>query len=149
MANEATVGSIAERFIATFAYDWWLGTENIDDTYTKKIDELVKAFDVGKRSEQNGAAARAKRTSQLTLSMENYTGKYENPGFGTLEIYSKDNTLFAKQGMMEAVITPFTEQETVRVELIPGQGQVIKFKKTAEGKIDGAVLGGQEFKKTK
>jgi CubicO group peptidase (beta-lactamase class C family) len=147
--TEATVGSIAERFIATYAYEWWLGTDNIDDSYTKKLDELVRAFDAGKKSEQDGAATRAKRTSQLTSSLENYAGKYVHPAYGTLEIYLQDNTLVAKQGLMEAVITPYTEQETARVELVPGSGQVLKFKKSAENKIEAAVLGGQEYKRIK
>jgi hypothetical protein len=40
---------------------------------------------------------------------------------------------------MNAIATPFTEKETIRVELMPGQGEVIKFEPNAEGKI-GSIL---------
>ena len=147
--NEATVGSIAEQYIAAYAYDWWLGTANIDDVYTKKLDDLVKAFEVGKIAEQKGAETRAKRISQLSLPLENYAGKYQHPLFGILELYIRDSSLVAKYGLMEAITSPFTEPETARVELIPRSGQILKFKKTTEGKIEAATLGGQEYKKIK
>ena len=147
--NESTVGSVAERFIATYAYDWWFGIENVDEEHVRKLEELVKAWDAGKKSEQDGAAARAKRTSQLSLPLEKYTGKYENPHFGTIEINIQDNSLVVTYGIMKSVSTPFTEKETVRVELIPGSGQPLKFIKNAEDKVESAMLGNREFKKIK
>jgi CubicO group peptidase (beta-lactamase class C family) len=147
LVNESTVGSIAERFIATYAYEWWFGIENIEEDHAKKLNELVKAWETGKKSEQDGAAARAKRSSQLSLPLENYTGKYVNADFGTVEISIQNDSLAVKQGIMRFVSSPFTEKETVRVELIPGSGQVLKFIKNAEGKIEAVMVGGREFKK--
>lgn len=149
LVNESTVGSVAERLIATYAYDWWFGIENVDEEHLRKLEELAKAWEVGKKSEQDGAATRAKRSSQLSFPLEIYTGKYENSNFGTLEIYIQRDSLVVKHGIMKSVATPFTEKETVRVELIPGSGQTLKFMMNAGDTVEAAILGNREFKKIK
>lgn len=48
-------------------------------------------------------------------------------------------------GNIKTVATPFTEKETIRVEIIPGQGEVIKFLQNGEDKIGSLTYAGQTF----
>jgi hypothetical protein len=43
-----------------------------------------------------------------------------------------------------AIATPYTEKDTIRVELVPGQGDVIGFK-DVDGKFVSLNLGGMAF----
>lgn len=147
LINDGSIGGRSGHLLATYAYDWWLQIENIDELYAKQLQDLVNTFENGKKTLQSGFAERAKRTWQLTLPLESYTGKFRSSDFGTMEIYVQDNSLAAKLGNMQTVSTPFTEKETVRVELIPGSGQVLRFKKTNDNKIESVALDGVEFKK--
>ena len=149
LVNDGSIGGRTGHMIATYAYDWLLQAGDTEADYSKQLQDLVNSFEAGKKSIQNGFADRAKRTSQLSLPVENYTGKYENSNYGTLEIYVNNNALAAKLGNIDCVTTAFTEKETVRVEMIPGAGQVIKFKKSAEDKIESAMIDGMEFKRVK
>ena len=149
LVNDGSIGGRASHMIATYAYDWLLQSENTEADYAKQLEELANSFDAGKKSMQNDFANRAKRTWQLSLPLENYTGKYQNSNYGTIEIYTQNNTLAAKMGNMQCVSTAFTEKETIRVEMIPGSGQVLKFKKNGEDKIEAATIDGMEFKKIK
>ena len=48
---------------------------------------------------------------------------------------------------MKAKATAFTEKETIRVELIPGTGEVIRFSKSEAGQVESLNYGGNEFKR--
>jgi len=147
LINDGSIGVRAGHLLATYAYDWLVQVENIDALYAKQLQDLLTTYDNGKKSLQAGLAERAKRTSQLSLPLESYTGKFRSSDFGTMEIFLKDNALAARLGNMQTVSTPFTEKETVRVELIPGSGQVLRFKKNNDNKIESVALDGVEFRK--
>ncbi|HLG38740.1 MAG TPA: serine hydrolase, partial [Chitinophagaceae bacterium] len=147
LINDGSAGGRASHLLATYVYEWWLQIENMEDVYAKQLQELVDAFEKGKKSMQASAADRAKRTSQLTMPLDNYTGKYNNAYFGTIEVSNKNNALAVRMGNINCVSTPFTEKETVRVEMIPGSGTVLRFKKNAENKITAIAYEGMEFTK--
>lgn len=149
LVNDGSIGGRAGHMIATYAYDWLLQTENTEADYAKQLQDLANSFEAGKKSIQNDFANRAKRTSQLSLPLENYAGKYENSNYGTIELYTQNNVLAAKMGNMQCVSTAFTEKETVRVEMIPGAGQVLKFNKNGTDKIESITWDTMEFKKIK
>jgi hypothetical protein len=50
---------------------------------------------------------------------------------------------------MHSVSTPYTEKESIRVEMIPGSGTAIRFKKNIEDRIKSIVYEGLEFVKEK
>src|SRR4029077_16383965 len=89
---------------------------------------------------------RASRTSQLTMPLSAYVGQYKRDYFGTIGISQKGENLFVKMGNIEVVPTPFTQKETIRVEMIPGQGEVIKFE-IADGKVVTLTYSGATFKR--
>jgi CubicO group peptidase (beta-lactamase class C family) len=149
MVNEAFAGGRVGHLLATYAYDWWLQKENVEENYAKILDGLAEGYAKGVASMKASAADRAKRTSQLTMAPDNYTGTYSNNFFGTIEVVNKDNTLAVKMGNINAVSTPFTEKETIRVEMIPGSGEVIRFKKNGDDKIESLNYAGVEYVKAK
>ena len=147
LINDGTIGGRSGHLLATYAYDWWLQAGNIDESYERQLQDLSTMFDNGKKTIEAGFAERARRTSQLSLPLESYTGKFRSSDFGTMEIFLMDNSLAARLGNMQTVSTPFTEKEAVRVELIPGTGQVLRFRKSNDNKIESVALDGVEFMK--
>jgi CubicO group peptidase (beta-lactamase class C family) len=134
MANVDTAG--VGHMLATYAYDWWLRTENLEDVYSKRLQSLFESREREKQQMQADAAERTKRTSQLTKPVSAYAGKFSSEIFGTIEIAVNDDNLAVRMGNMRCVATPFTEKETIRVELIPGSGRTIKFNMNARDQIE-------------
>jgi hypothetical protein len=113
--------------------------------YDKQLQEIIEKYPQWKQMNQASFAERAKRTSQLTLPAESYVGMYQNDILGTIEITANGNDLTVKMGNINCIATPYIEKDTVRVEMIPGSGEVIKFNKNAEGKIESLMYSGVTF----
>jgi CubicO group peptidase (beta-lactamase class C family) len=75
---------------------------------------------------------RSKRPWMLKHANDAYTGRYENADYGTLTIAREGDHLVATLANLRADLEAFTEPETARVELVPGNGEVLRFK-FAEG----------------
>lgn len=146
-ANEGTIGAASADVLAGYIYDWVTGLDNLVETYDKKMDDLGSFHKRAMESTQRSFADRAKRTSQLTMPLETYTGTYRNPYFGDMVVTIENSTLSVKMGNLHAVSTPYTQKETIRVELIPGTGQVVSFKIDDAGKISSLTYDGQEYKR--
>jgi CubicO group peptidase (beta-lactamase class C family) len=147
LVNDGFAGSRMGHILATYGYDWWLQTPDLEQTYAKQLDDTATRYQQWKQSGQAEAAERAKRTSQLTRTLADYAGTYKNEIFGTIEILVSGNDLAVRMGNMNAVATPFTQKETIRVELNPGQGEVIKFEQNSEGKIASIMYGRIPFER--
>jgi hypothetical protein len=107
----------------------------------------MSAYQNAIEGKQRGYADRAKRVSQLTLPLASYTGKYRNANFGDVDINIEANALSVTMGNMHVISTPFTQKETIRVELIPGTGQIVAFKINEAKQVVGFVYDGIEFRK--
>ena len=145
LTNEGFVGQRAGHMLATYVFDWWLQTPDMAGSYDKQLQEIIEKYPQWKQMNQASFAERAKRTSQLTLPAESYVGMYQNDILGTIEITANGNDLTVKMGNINCIATPFTEKDTIRVEMIPGSGEVIKFNKNAEGKIESLIYSGVTF----
>ncbi len=135
LTNDGFAGGRAVHLLATYAYDLLLGSPNVESDYSKQLQEFVDSYEKGKQQQMRAAADRAKRTSQLTRPLAEYAGKYVNELFGTVQVDAGGSDLTVKMGNISVVSTPFTAPETIRVEMVPGSGEVIKFNKDSEGKI--------------
>jgi CubicO group peptidase (beta-lactamase class C family) len=124
--NDFIGGRVADLF-ATYIYDSLNGMPGVDAEYSMQLDDVVTQYAKAKEQMKAAAASRASRTSQLTMPFDAYAGRYQSDYLGTIEISQKNGGLFVKMGNIEVVPTPFTQKETIRVEMIPGQGEVIKF----------------------
>jgi CubicO group peptidase (beta-lactamase class C family) len=144
--NEGTIGGGVADMIAGFIYDWKTGG-NVLEQYSNKIEQLESIHQKETEGVQRSRASRAARVSQLTMPLQTYTGKYRHPYFGDMEVSIENNTLAVRIGNLHAVSTPFTQKESIRVELIPGTGQVVLFKVDDTQKASALVYEGQEFKR--
>jgi CubicO group peptidase (beta-lactamase class C family) len=145
--NDALGGRLADM-LAAYAYDWWLQTENFESEYAKQVQETVKAYETRKQGIAAEAAQRAKREWQLSKPFADYAGMYAHDLLGTLEIVAREKTLAVRMGHLNAVATPYTQADTIRIVMLPGgNGEVIAFVKDAEGKIDSLNYGGVTFTK--
>jgi CubicO group peptidase (beta-lactamase class C family) len=142
MVNEGSIGSMLLETAVGAAYDWWLGTA--EGTPQEDVEQLVQRMamfadrmkaDYGKRDQREWMLARP-RTA--------YAGTYVSELFGTVVVAERDGRLEVTQGNLHCVAEPFTQEETARVELIPGSGHVIVFE-PAEGAVERIRLDGDEY----
>lgn len=149
LVNDGFVGGRLADLLATYAYDRLLEGDAVDADYAKRLQETVDAYQTGKQAFMAGFAERAKRPWQLSGPSSSYAGTYDSDLLGKMEITTDGTGLKVSLGLMKATATAFTEKETIRVELIPGTGEVIRFSKGADGQVESLNYAGGEFKKRK
>jgi CubicO group peptidase (beta-lactamase class C family) len=148
LVNNDTLGGRVADMLAAYAYDWWLRTENFDTDYAKQLEETKKAFENRKQGIAAEAAARAKREWRLTKPFADYAGSYTNDLMGTIEIVAREKTFAVRMGNINTVATPFTQNDTIRVVMLPGgNGEVIGFIKDSEGNFGALNYSGATFTK--
>jgi len=145
LVNEGFVGQRAGHMLATYAHDWWLQTPDLAGIYDKQLQDILEKYPQWKQMVRASFADRARRTSQLTLPAGEYAGKYKNDILGTIEITVNGADLAVKMGNINCTATPFTEKDTIRVEMIPGNGEVVRFQKNADGVIASLNYSGSSF----
>lgn len=132
LANESETGGRLATLVAGFTYDWWAATLAEADSVAlrarREMDNLHARYEASRERAHQDLRERAERTWQLSLAPEAYTGVYVNADYGTLVVEQVGGALAARLGRLYAIAEPFTEPETARVELIPGQGQVLTFR---------------------
>ena len=147
LVNNDIVGGRAADMVATYAYDWWSNRENLEADYTKQLQDLFDSYEKRKHQAHAAAVERSKRTWQLSKPFGDYAGKYTNDIFGTMEITPRENALAVRMGKINTIATPFTEKDTIRVEMVPGgNGEVIRFKIVGD-KAESLNYAGVEFKR--
>ncbi|NNG17791.1 MAG: serine hydrolase, partial [Gemmatimonadales bacterium] len=134
LVNESSAGTRLAGFLAGLAYEWWLGKPNMDSVLTSGLEGLLAEKSRLEERIITGRANRAKRTWQLTAPLDAYTGTYVSPLYGTAVVTIEDQRLAVRIGNIHAVSTPFTQPNTIRVELLPGRGQVVGFELGEDGK---------------
>ncbi len=148
MINESTAGSRIVHLLALYAYDRWLGKES-NENYVKQLPGLVEQYGKMKQQQVASFRSRSSRTSQLTRPLADYVGRYSNELLGNMDLVIEQNTLAVRMGYLHVVSTPFTEKDAIRVEITPGQGDVIKFETDSDGKIGSLNYAGMKFEKVK
>ena len=147
VANESVVGSSLVDVFATWIYDWWLSAPNTEDSIApllERRDEVRKRFEAS-RSE------RAVRQWALGRPRADYAGVYEDPIWGTVVIEEQDGDLEVRAGNLHCIATAFEKPETMRVELIPGQGYIVRFfpENIDEGPVREVEIDGVFYKRAK
>jgi CubicO group peptidase (beta-lactamase class C family) len=127
----ASVPLSVSTLISAYAYDRILGKSDIEQIYAAELAKLDKQAEDAKARYIADAAKRAQRPWMLANPNASYTGRYENPLYGTLTIEERGDELWASIGGLSSVLEAFTEKESARVELIPGAGEVLRFGENA------------------
>jgi CubicO group peptidase (beta-lactamase class C family) len=126
--NDEAVGFRFVDTAAAYVYDWFalgpqLAKERADEAVAKLAAEAAKI------PQQIAAdrANRAKRPWRLALPRSAYAGRYCDPDKGTIEVAAEGERMELRMGVMRSRAEPFTQAESIRVELIPNRGQVVEF----------------------
>ena len=147
IVNESTAGGQVESLLATYAYDRLLGKET-NEAYEKRLGDMAGEYGRFKQQMVGSFKSRASRTWQLTRPVADYTGTYTNDLMGDINISVENGVLAVRKGNIHIASTPFTEKDTIRVEMVPGSGEVIKFNMTDSGP-DALMYGDMKFVKAK
>jgi hypothetical protein len=147
LVNESTAGGRISHFLATYAYDRLLGRPDAEQSYAKELDFVAGQYGNMKRSMVDALHSRASRTSQLSRPLSDYKGRYKSELMGTIDITVEQNSLAVQNGYIHVVSTPYTEKDAIRVEMIPGQGEVIRFNVNADGNVSSLIYSGTTFTK--
>lgn len=147
LTNEGVTGQRAAGVFAAYVYDWFTKKEGRDTVFARHKNELIQRFEASKASREKRKEEVKNRVSKLSLENEAYAGKYYNEVMGTMEIFIRNNTLYAKLGNLESESSFYNSNESIEVDLIPGSNTSITFNKASGDFIDKLFFGGYEFVK--
>jgi CubicO group peptidase (beta-lactamase class C family) len=126
--NDDGVGFRLVDLAALYAYDWYRhGPAHAEAKAAEQLDMLASQWAKQVEKVATQRAERAARPSQLTLPLAAYAGYYCNADFGTISVTPQGALLEVTMGRLHAVAGPGTAPDTVRAELIPGQGEELGF----------------------
>lgn len=140
MANEDALAGELVDLVANYAYDRFAGRPDLEAYYDNELAALVERLDKRRGGLAASRIERAARPWSLKRPMRTYVGAYENPAMGRIDIAEKEGRMVVKVGPMSSLAEAATDQESVRVELIPLTGQIVRFE--APGKL---VYDGQTY----
>jgi hypothetical protein len=147
LTNDEGIGFALADIVAAYVYDWFVGGAVTAAANAGRILDQVAA-----RAEQRRAAVaadrarRAGRSWRLTLSPSAYAGRFCSEDYGAVELAEQEGRLHLRWGRLRAALDPFTDENTARVEVIPGQGQVLRFL-LENGAVAGLDLDGTVFRR--
>jgi CubicO group peptidase (beta-lactamase class C family) len=144
MANEGSVGGEVANVVLERAYRWWLDGDV--ESADAAIDELVAKRDALRERIAADLAKRADREWMLSRPRRAYAGTYANDLFGTITVAESDGELSVTWGNLSCVGTPYPRSETIRVELVPGRGEVMAFGPD-EGPVQSVELQDEVFER--
>jgi hypothetical protein len=137
LANDQGAGFILADVVAVFAYAWFAeGPEAADRAGREMVDRIVERATTRPARIAAERAERARRPWRLSLPRAAYAGLYCSVEYGTMTIAERDGRLAVAIGRLRAEAEPFTEEEAVRIEPVPGSGTVLRFRIE-----DGSVAG--------
>ena len=134
MVNDAVAGTRVMNLLAAYAYNWWLQRGEAEKSGQKGVKEITERMEKIGEMVIKDRAKRASRTWQLALPFEAYAGVYHNDALGTLKVDSIADALNVRIGNLHCTATPYTAENSIRIELVPGSGEVILFD-VEDGKV--------------
>jgi CubicO group peptidase (beta-lactamase class C family) len=147
MVNDQDVGFPFADVAALYAYDWFeLGPEAAARNAEEMIRHLEGQVERMRTGREADRARRASRSWTLSLAAAAYRGRFCNAGYGTLEVRGEGTALEARMGLLHAVLEPYTQPDSARLELIPGQGEVLQFL-VEKGAVGGLRTMGADFRR--
>lgn len=127
MANEDALGGELVDLIADYAYDRVAGRADLEAVYDEALAALTARKDKRVKALAAGRAQRAARPWALAQALQSYVGAYRNPAMGRIDVSERDGRMLVKAGALSSLAEAGAEPETIRVELIPLTGQIIRF----------------------
>lgn len=126
-ANDTPIGFRLVDLIANLIYDGNAGDETALETFEEKTEALAAWHKGINKRIIADLENREARPFKLSLPLGAYAGTYENPLIGKIVLTFEDEGLTVQHGNMHARATAYKTQDTLRVELLPGNGHVLSF----------------------
>jgi CubicO group peptidase (beta-lactamase class C family) len=126
-ANDSSVGGRFSDIVANFVYDRTAGRADATSTFDAKLDELVARRDQLHERIRVDRASRASRVWTLTRARSTYAGAYENERLGRIDVAPDGEGFDVRFGVLRSRAEPFTQPDSIRVELVPLSGEPIAF----------------------
>lgn len=147
MVNEDAVAGGLADLIANYLYERRLDRPDVEARYAALLEQMKTDRDTRRTRIAEATARFAARPRMLTRPDADYAGRYENPLYGALVVTPTEDGLVVTMGPMRALAQAFTQPESIRVELVPGQGQAVVFQFDEAGRVVGARAMGADFAK--
>jgi CubicO group peptidase (beta-lactamase class C family) len=143
------VGPQVQGVITSYAYALVANKAQAAARYRARLDSLPALVSQRRSAVAADLERRRARPQVTALPIESYAGRYENPAWGRIDARVKDGTLVITWGLLEGVAEVFDgSKHQLRVELSPGEGQVVTF--TVDGgRVTGASSNGVTFERVK
>jgi CubicO group peptidase (beta-lactamase class C family) len=128
VANGGGIGGILPMLVSLYVYDKLRGRPGADTVMADTLRSF--AAQAARQRQAIGAdrARRAARPQTLPHPLAAYAGVYENPLYGRMEWRVVNGKLEVRAGRLWSVAEVFDgEKNQLRVELQPGQGEVVTF----------------------
>jgi len=147
--NEDVLAARLTNLIADYVYGVLLEQPDIASGVSGRFDELhaqAAKLRTSVREQRDAILARSWNLSQPRAA---YAGTYSNALLGDMTIALNDSQeMIVAWGRLTATASGFEKTDHVRVELVPGSGDVAAFKVDAE-RVESVSFQGIEFVKTR
>jgi CubicO group peptidase (beta-lactamase class C family) len=128
VANDEGAGYLLVDIAAAYTYRWFqAGSEVARREADQRVEDLVTQAQRRRQSIAEDRARRGARPWHLSLPRAAYSGRYCNADYGTLTIAADDSRIAVNMGAIDTLAAPFTDPESIRLELIPGEGRPYQF----------------------
>ncbi len=145
--NDSQIGFQLADIIADYIYNSLLGDKENTQKFENDINKLMTQVNAMQLKIANREKENKELKWQLSQSFANYSGIYENKQFGTFNIVFDAGALIVNLGIMHCIARPYSAPESIRVELVPGSGDIIKFISNPNGEIEGLSFAEYNFTK--
>lgn len=128
LSHEFDIGGRAAETLAMYIYDILRARPGAKEKWAQRLVELPKLAKQRREAQVKHMAERAARQQPLPHPLESYAGIYEHPELGRMEWRLVNGKLESSIGLLRSQAEIYNAgNETVRVELTPGEGEVIRF----------------------
>ncbi|MFN6981446.1 MAG: serine hydrolase domain-containing protein [Brevundimonas sp.] len=140
MVNEDLVTGDLADLVANYVYDRFADRPDLEAVYAAELEQLTIRRDSRRQRLAAAKAERAARPWSLPEPLDHYVGVYESPALGRMDVREVEGRMLISIGVLSSIPEAYSEQGSVRVELVPFQGEVVTF----EG-ADRLVFEGEPF----
>ena len=113
--------------IANYVYDLTGGVSDAAQRFHAALDAVGVRRDRIVTAVASDRANRASRPWTLTRPHSAYAGAYASEAWGRIDVTADGDNLNIQHGALRSRAEPFTQANSVRVELVPGRGEPILF----------------------
>jgi CubicO group peptidase (beta-lactamase class C family) len=138
-------GSGITDVIAAYAYDRLLGKPDAETRGAARLDSLATRLQTLKRRAGEADSARVARQRPLSRPVADYTGRFDDPGFGRVVISQTDGKLMIRWGVLESTLAPYDVAKDQLGAVLLGGENVVEFRFGPVGPAQDVTIGNATF----